>query len=193
MLNRGGRVLLWRWRRNPLRRRSDVAETWIGLAAALVLMLTAPAMGVAAAGIAESSALAQAHGLHRVTAVLVQDATAAATLSDGVNDDHGRATVRWTTSSGSTRSGLASVPTGSKAGSHTTVWLDAAGRIHPEPATAAQATAQGVVFGTAAAVGTSVLVLGMFWVAGVRLDRRRLAQWEQAWAEFDVPRGHRHA
>jgi len=192
MLNRGGRVLLWRWRRNPLKRRSDVAETWIGLAAAVVLTLTAPVVGVAVAGIAESSALSQAKGLHRGTAVLVQDASAAAsTFSEGVNDVHARAIVRWTTSGGSTRSGSASVPTGSKAGSHATVWLDGADRIQPEPPTAAQARVQGIVCGTAAAVGAAVVVMGMLWAARVRLDRRRWTQWDRAWAAFDAPRGHR--
>lgn len=194
MLNRGGRVLLWRWRRNPLRRRSDVTETWIGLVAAGVLMLTAPVVGIAAASTAESSVLGQAQGLHRVKAVLVQDTSAGVPSFSGVaSDDHVWAAVRWTTSSGATRSGLVPVAADSKAGSHVTVWLDDSGRVQPAPPTAAQARAQGVVVGTAAAVGAAVLVLGTRWIARVRLDRRRWAQWEQAWAEFDAPRGHRHA
>ncbi|GAA3901711.1 hypothetical protein GCM10023084_62730 [Streptomyces lacrimifluminis] len=38
------RVLLWRWRRNPLRRRTDLAQAWITLA----LFLTVPAATPAA-------------------------------------------------------------------------------------------------------------------------------------------------
>lgn len=192
MLNRGSRVLLWRWRHNPLKRRTDVAEAWIGMAAAVTFLLTAPMVGVATAAVAERSALDQALGLHRVTARLIEDAPAAASrFSEMAAED--RATVRWTTASGTVRSGTAPVAAGSKAGSHTTVWLDGTGRIRPAPPTPDQASVQGAVLGTAAAVGTGLLVLGARWATRVRLDRRRWAQWDRAWAEFDAPRGHRHA
>ncbi|MFD7406817.1 hypothetical protein ACFV7R_29990 [Streptomyces sp. NPDC059866] len=123
MLKRSGRVSLWRWRRNPLRRRSDVAEAWIAVAAAAMLLLMAPAVGVVTAALGERSALHQAQGLHRTAARLVEDAPATPLRFSGIADDRVRATVRWTTPDGSPKTGTAPVAAGSKAGSSTTVWL----------------------------------------------------------------------
>jgi hypothetical protein len=194
MLKRDGRVMLWRWRRNPLKRRSDVAESWIGGAAAALLLLMVPAVGVVMAGVGERSALDQAQGLHRTASRLVENA-APATPSrfSGLADDHVRTTVRWTTPDGSPKTGEAPVAAGSKAGSSTTVWLDDADRLRPAPPTPAEARSQGAALGAAAGAGVCVLVVGGWWVARVRLDVRRMARWECAWAEFNANRGHRHA
>ncbi|MFJ8114253.1 hypothetical protein [Streptomyces sp. NPDC096132] len=190
MPKRKSRMWLWRWRRNPLKRRSDALEAWIGV----VVLLTAPAVGVTAAGAAERSALGQARGLHHVTAELIEDATVVPSrLSGTPGGNQARATVRWTTPRGFSASGRASVAAGSKAGSHTTVWLDDADRIQPAPPTTVQAKWHGIALGAASGVGTSVLVLGAWCVARMRLDARRRTQWERAWAAFDTPQGHRHA
>ncbi|MFF8534434.1 hypothetical protein ACF07B_21255 [Streptomyces sp. NPDC015532] len=195
MLKRGGRLLLWRWRRNPLRRRSDVAEAWLGVAAAALLLLAVPALGVATAAVAEHSALDEARGLHRTTARLVGDAPEPTPVRFSVlaTDDRVSAIVRWTTPSGTSRSGPASVAAGSRAGSPATVWLDDAGRNHPAPPTPAQARTQAAALGAAAGAGAGVLVLGGWWVARVRLEVRRSARWDHDWAEFNSHRGHRHA
>ncbi|GAA3480689.1 Rv1733c family protein [Streptomyces yanii] len=194
MLKRDGRVLWWRWRRNPLKRRSDTAEAWIGVATTAILLLATPAVGVVTAGAAEHSALDRARGLHRVTAHLVEDAPPALSwFSGAATDSRVRATVRWTTHGGSPRSDTASVAAGSKAGSPTTVWLDDVGRIQPAPPTPTQAKVQGAALGAASAAGTGLLVVGVCWAARLRLDRRRRGQWDHAWAEFDARRGHRHA
>lgn len=194
MLKRCREVVVWRWRRNPLKRRSDVAEAWIGLAAVAAVLVTAPMAGVTAAAAAERSALAESRGLRHVTAELVEDAPAAtaARFSGTTGDELVRTTVQWM-EDGSTRTGTALVAADSEAGSQATVWLDESGRARPAPPTTAQAGAQGVVTGTSAAVGAVLLVLGLRWAARVRLDRRRWAQWERDWAAFDAHRGHRHA
>ncbi|MFJ7290508.1 Rv1733c family protein [Streptomyces collinus] len=192
MLKTAGRVLLWRWRRNPLKRRSDIAEAWIAVAAA-TLMLTAPAVGVVMAGVGERAALDQAQGLHRSAAHLVEDASATPVRFSGTADDDVWATVWWTMSDGSPRTGQARVAAGGEAGSSTTVWLDDAGRLHPAPPTPAQARSQGAALGAAAGAGVCVLVTGIRWAVRVRLDVRRGTQWDRAWAEFDANRGHRHA
>lgn len=194
MLKRCREGLLWRWRRNPLKRRSDVAEAWVGLATVAAVLFTAPTVGVTAAAVAERSALTESQGLRHVTAELVEDAPAAtvARFSGAADDQLVRATVRWTTD-GSATTGTALVAAGREAGSRTTVWLDASDRVHPTPPTPAQARAQGVVTGTSAAVGAALLVLGLRWAARVRLDRRRWAQWDRDWAAFEAHRGHRHA
>ncbi|WP_327318785.1 Rv1733c family protein [Streptomyces sp. NBC_01235] len=194
MLKRGGKVLLWRWLRNPLKRRSDVAEAWIGVATAALLLLMVPAVGVVMAGVGERSALDQAQGLHRTAARLVEDAAAKPSRFSGqAADDQVRAAVRWTRPDGSAKTGDAAVAAGSKAGSSTTVWLDDAGRLRPAPPTPAQARSQGAALGTATGAGACVLIVGGWWAVRVRLDVRRRAQWDRAWAEFNADRGHRHA
>ncbi|TPQ17752.1 Rv1733c family protein [Streptomyces sporangiiformans] len=194
MLNRGGRVMLWRWRRNPLRRCSDVVEAWLGVVAAAMLLLAAPAVAFAVAAVAENALLDQAQGLRPVAARLVKDVPVTLSRFAGeAGDNRVSASVRWTTSTGSSRSGTASVEAGSEAGTLTEVWLDEADRVHPAPLTPAEARSQGTALGVAAAASVCVLVLGGWWVARVRLDVRRRAQWDRAWAEFDAHRGHRHA
>lgn len=192
MRKRVDRVSLWRWRRNPLKRRSDVAEAWIAVAAA-VLLLGAPAVGMVAAGVGERAALDEARGLHRSAARLVEYAAVRPVRFSGAADDRVRATVRWTMPDGSLRTGEALVAAGGKAGSSTTVWLDEAGRLRPAPPTPAQARVQGAALGAAAGAGVCVLVTGMWWAVRARLDVRRGTQWDRAWAELDADRGHRHA
>ncbi|WP_340374445.1 hypothetical protein U5640_04200 [Streptomyces sp. SS7] len=193
MPKRGGRVWFWHWRRNPLRRRSDIAEAWIGATAAATLLLTVPVVGVAMAGVGERSALGQARGLHRTAAHLVEDAPTAPARFRGTADASVRATVRWTGSGGSSVTGEAKVPSGSRAGSPTTVWLDDTGRVRPAPPTPAQAASQGAALGATAAAGAGLLVAGGWWAARKGLDVRRRRQWDRAWSEFDTDRGHRHA
>ncbi|WP_416982613.1 hypothetical protein [Streptomyces sp. T028] len=194
MLKRAGRVSLWRWRRNPLRRRSDVAEAWIGVAAAALLLLAAPAVGVLAAGVAERSALDQARGLHRTAARLVEDmAPATPSRLSGTGEGDVRSTVRWTTSDGSIKTGEAFVAAGGKAGSPVTVWLDAAGRPRPAPPTPARARSHGAAVGVAGGAGLGLLVVSGWGAVQVWLEARRLAQWDRAWAEFDTERGRRQA
>ncbi|MFV5996799.1 hypothetical protein ACNPQM_31445 [Streptomyces sp. NPDC056231] len=152
------------------------------------------AVSVVTAGVAERSALDQARGLHRVTAHLVEDAPPPLSrFSLAATDSRVRATVRWTTPGGSPRSDTAFVAAGSKAGSPTTVWLDDVGRIQPAPATPNQAGTEGATLGAASAAGTGALVVGVWWAARLRLDRRRGVQWDRAWAEFDARQGRRRA
>ncbi|MFE1290316.1 hypothetical protein [Streptomyces sp. NPDC058751] len=194
MRERAGRVPLWRWRRNPLRRRSDIAEAWLAVAAAALLLLTVPAVAVATAVIEENSVLGQARGLHRTTAHLIEDAPAgAARFSDLAADARVGARVRWTMPSGTSRTGKALVAAGGKAGASVTVWLDDAGRIHAAPPTSSQVRSQSAAFGATAGLGACVLVLGLWWGARVGLEAHRRTQWDSAWAAFDAHRGHRRA
>lgn len=117
-----------------------------------------------------------------------------ARFSDLATDDRVGAIVRWTTTPGGiSASGTAPVAAGSRAGAAATVWLDDTGRIRAAPPTPAQAGCQAAAFATAAAAGACVLVLGLWWIARVRLEVSRGAQWDRAWAEFNARRGHRRA
>jgi hypothetical protein len=185
-IRRTGRtgVRLWRWRRNPLKRRSDVAEAWMVLAAGVLMVVGAPAVGVATGLGVEEAELRQSQDWHRVSAVLTRTAPPA---TESVYSDSGNgrvaATVRWTASDGSYRTGKALVEPGREAGARTLVWLDEHGVPQDDPVTPVQAQAGGMVVGASAATGTCLLVLGGRWAVRQRLDLRREAEWEREWAE----------
>jgi hypothetical protein len=189
----GGKVRLWRWRRNPLRRGTDRVEAWSVLAAGLLLAVGAPAVGAVTSTTVEDSVLRQGQDWHRTSAVLTQDARDASGVYTGTDNDRVRATVRWTTADGATRTGKALVEPGSDAGTRTTVWLDAQGRLKDAPASPTEAFAQGVVLGSLAAAGTGLLSLGGLKAVRFGLDARRERDWEREWAEIDPRWGSRRS
>ena len=68
------KVRCWRWRRNPLKRRSDVVEAWVVLCAWLFALIGGLFAGLAAADAVVGSAERIRSESRRVTAVLVRDA-----------------------------------------------------------------------------------------------------------------------
>ncbi|NBM19629.1 hypothetical protein [Streptomyces sp. GC420] len=177
----------WRWRKNPLRRRSDAAEAWAVLATGVLLATAAPAAGVVTGLQVEENALRQGSDLRQTTAVLTEDAPEFAYTEGG----RVRAEARWTVPDGTTRTGRALVQAATDAGAKVTVWLDEDAQLHDPPATPAQATVQGVAFGSIGALGAATLVLGSGWVVRVFLDRHREAEWGREWAVVG-PRWEQH-
>ncbi|WP_413759856.1 hypothetical protein [Streptomyces sp. MMBL 11-3] len=181
------RARFWRWRRNPLRRRSDVAEAWVVLTTGLLLAVGAPAVGAVVGLDMQAAAARQGQDWHPTAAVVVEDAPYGGYL------DRVRTEVRWTASDGASRTERALVRSGSEAGARATVWLDDAGALHDPPLTDGQAAVEGVVFGTSATVVTRAVVLAGGWGARVRLDRRRQREWEREWASVGPRWGRRPA
>ncbi|MHC5702397.1 Rv1733c family protein [Streptomyces tirandamycinicus] len=72
------RVPLWQWRRNPLRRRSDLAQAWIALGRILAVLATTPAamflVGDGAHRHFQQTARHEASTRHETPAVLVHNA-----------------------------------------------------------------------------------------------------------------------
>jgi hypothetical protein len=190
---RGTRVRLWRWRRNPLLRRSDRVERWAIVAVGLLLAVGAPAVGTMTGIGFEAAALRQSQEWRRVPAVLIQDAPPSTGVYVGSADDRVRATVRWTAPDGAARTGKALVEPGSRAGTGTTVWLALDGTLKQPPASPSEARAQGVVLGALAATGTGVLALGGLWTIRFELDARRDRDWEREWGEIDPRWGSRRS
>ncbi|MER0484680.1 hypothetical protein ABR737_41240 [Streptomyces sp. Edi2] len=149
---------LWRRRRNPLKRRSDIVEAWAALPALLVLSIAAPAAGIATCAALQDYAAHQRASIHRIMAVVQQDGSS---LPDGSAGDGKvplvQAPVRWKAPDGSTHTGTAHVAPGQKAGTRTTVWADHASRLVPQPPTAAQSTAYAVIGGIGASAGVGLL------------------------------------
>lgn len=174
----GAKVRCWRWRRNPLRRRSDAVEAWLVLVTAVVMAVGTPLAGTLSAVAVGSGLLHQRQERHRTSAVLTGNA---AKPEPGM---YARtwATVQWTASDGSLRTARAPIGVGSRAGARTVIWTDGQGRLVGEPPGPGQALAESALAGALAAGGVALLLLGGRLIVRRQLDRRRAAQWERAWA-----------
>ncbi|MDH6547000.1 hypothetical protein M2162_001097 [Streptomyces sp. SAI-041] len=184
------RKLLWRWRRNPLRRRSDRVETWIVLATWIVALAGGWLAGQAAGVAMEDGLAARRAALHAVSATLVENADGTPALTGDGAGDTVRAKVRWTAPDGSTRTGVARVGLGGTTGSAVTVWIDRRGDLARTPLTPAEARLQSALTGVLVAAGTGAVAFGCGWLARLRLDRRRMRDWESEWARV-APSGGR--
>lgn len=176
------RVWFWRWRRNPLRRRSDVIEAWL-LLTTLVLGLVLGGFGaLAAAGAVDDSLAERRASSHEVQAVLTEDAARALPAPAPESGDTRVWTkVRWTAPDGTERTGRARADADAGAGSAVTVWTDREGRLVSEPPGGAEARFQTLMAGATVAATAGGMALLAGWVLRTRLLRRRAAEWETEW------------
>ncbi|WP_328690302.1 hypothetical protein OHA74_14135 [Streptomyces phaeochromogenes] len=174
------KVRLWRWRRNPLKRRSDVTQAWAGLAVGTAIVVGAPMAGAATAWGVQDVLSQQRQDRHPAAAVLTEGAPAGPVYAGG---GQLRAAVRWTAPDGSVRTGDAQVDAGLKEGVRTTVWTDDRGGLTGRPPTPAEAETRADLAGALAAVGAGVLLLAGGRTLRWRLDRGRAAEWEREWAQ----------
>ncbi|MFM9589234.1 hypothetical protein ACKI1J_12075 [Streptomyces scabiei] len=183
-------VRLWRWRPNPLRRRSDIVEGWLLLAVCALAVVTGAFVGAATAYGVERDMNEQRAERHPVRAVLVEDASESVSATARVGGQVW-ADVRWTAADGSPRTGTARVEPGSDEGTTVRVWLDRHGNVVPEPLNSDEAGLQGAVLGAAAAVGAALAVSCLGRVVHGRVERRRLAAWDTEWAKVGPQWGQR--
>lgn len=182
---RCARVRLWRWRRNPLRRRSDVIEAWVVLAGWLLALVGGLLTGLTAADAIGQSTDRQRAERREVSAVLVEDAEDRV-RTRAVGDPRVWAMVRWTAPDGSTRTDEARVSALSPAGNRVTIWIDEDGRLTAEPLTAGEARFHAISGGVLAGAAVSGIALGAVWVTRLYLSRRRLKQWAAEWERIDT-------
>jgi hypothetical protein len=178
---RGHRVWLWRWRRNPLRRRSDALEAWVGLAVWAVTVVGGVLTGLAGAHSVERGLAEERAQWRPVVALLTQDAPRAATESGA---QRVWANVRWTGRDGSTHAGQARVAAGTPTGTAVTVWTDGDGSLVTQPATASQAQVRATMVGLLVGGSAAAVPFVGGRIVRERLQRRRMAQWDEAWARF---------
>ena len=180
-------VLLWRWRRNPLRRGTDLAQAWIGLGLFLAVLGALPMAMILVGDTAHAhwtkTARQQTATRHETPAVLLQDAPRHPEPgSDEAKKALYPATVRFTDPQGHTRTAETDVEPALTAGSTVRVWVTAGGELTDAPLTTDQVRdrAMGCAVLTAMAVG----LLGATAYAYVdrRFERHNLAQWDAAWA-----------
>ncbi|EPD63060.1 hypothetical protein [Streptomyces sp. HGB0020] len=184
-------VLGWRWRSNPLRRRSDVLEAWIVLAAWTVATLGAVVAGVVGAQAVQRAVERDRAERRPVTAVLVRTVPGSGRdVVTGVRYDMVLAKVRWTDADGAVRTGTTKVTPTAGPGSTVPAWTDGHGRLVSRPVAPAEATTRVVMAGTGVALATGALVLVGGRLLRMRVERRATLEWGVEWDRIDRPRGH---
>jgi hypothetical protein len=183
------RVRGWRWRRNPLRRRSDVIEAWTALIVAVLLGLGAPLAGALAGwwahGEARGVAAQQRAERHRVRAEVVGRMPGGTPSLQGGRPHAYRVDVRWKDATGATRTTNARVPADARQGETVTLWFDDSGKNVPPPPDDTAVWQHTVTVGLTAAGGAVAVVLLAHTVVRRVSTGHRLAEWEREWARTE--------
>ncbi|OIJ68504.1 hypothetical protein [Streptomyces mangrovisoli] len=181
---------LWRWRRNPLRRTTDLVEAWVALVATLLILVAAPVIGAVVGDVAQRALQRSVHDQQRshrlVTATVVRPLKGNPVESDpdttSAHDTRSRVEADWTAPDGSAHRGALTTALGSPhKGDHFAIWTDRQGRLVTRPLDAATATTHAVLAGFGAAMLAAAVVEGARRLIVWRLVRRRYARWDQAW------------
>lgn len=184
---------VWRWRRNPLRRQTDLFEAWVAFAALVCVLLVAPAIGWAAGlrvdGTLQRAAREQRVERHLVPAVVVRpapDPILGAAPDPGAQRQSPQRTqivASWTAPDGSNHQGT--VPAAEeppRPGDRFRIWTDTHGRLVGQPLDPSSASFHAGVAGLAAALGIAALVETLRRLVVRRLMHRRYIRLDRAWA-----------
>ncbi|MDX3236846.1 hypothetical protein PV392_14400 [Streptomyces sp. ME03-5709C] len=184
-------VRWWRWRKNSLRRRSDVFEACAGVAAGCALVLGAPAAGLTT-GLAVNHSLqntvrVEHANRNQVGAVVLKAGPREAADPDPesgrVREERRDAVVRWTAPDGKVHTAQVRVDAVHDKGDPVTVWTDTSGAVLvPAPLDARSATTHAMLAGIGSFLAAGALGLLGRQVLMWQLMRRRLAEWEREWA-----------
>jgi hypothetical protein len=181
---------VWRWRRNPLRRRTDLAESWVALLAAVLILLGAPAVGVMVGSLVQDTLVQSVREQHQQRHLVT--ASAVRTLRQPTVDpdpetsssrDAGgpRVVATWKAPDGKTRTGTATAPRLLTPGDRFRIWTDDQGRLVASPMSVSRAGRHAALAGAGAAAVAAGLVELMHRTVLWRLLRRRYDKWDHAW------------
>ncbi|MET8244267.1 hypothetical protein ABZV31_07435 [Streptomyces sp. NPDC005202] len=181
---------LWRWRNNPLRRTTDLVESWVALVTLLLTLVAAPVVGSVVGSVAQDalqqSVRDQRQARHLVTATVVRKLDQVALEPDpetsSGRDVGSRVVADWTAPDGTRQHGPVTASLKSpQPGDHFPLWTDRHGRPVTRPLDSTTATTHAVLAGFGAAMLTAGLVEGIRRLIVWHLVRRRYARWDQAW------------
>ncbi|MFD7921273.1 hypothetical protein ACFV3R_18850 [Streptomyces sp. NPDC059740] len=174
----------WRHRGNPLVRRRDRVQGWVGVCAAAVVALGGPVAG-AVSGLAVADGLAGDRArLTPVTADLRRDVPSDPGAPDGAPTM--RAPVTYRTPSGRLRHAEAYVTGGLAAHSRVTVWLDARGRTQPPPPEPTDVALVSSATGSGMFACVAVLAGGGYRLVRGHLAAGREREWGREWDETEA-------
>ncbi|MFF9559217.1 hypothetical protein ACF1DY_25795 [Streptomyces albus] len=186
-------VGLWRWRGNPLCRRTDRREAWLSLWAAVLMVLGAPLVGLWTEEATQSALLraaAEQQGDRQRTWATVLHVTVRPPLDSETETAAGRqqnrneVTARWAGPDGAPHTGTVVLRRPIRPGDRFSVWTDGRGRLTSRPMSARGAASHSLLAGLAAGAA-SVAVLEAARRVAVRLVlRRRYALWDEEWGRI---------
>ncbi|MFF3916990.1 hypothetical protein ACFYZB_26565 [Streptomyces sp. NPDC001852] len=185
------RASLWRFRRSPLRRTSDLVEAWLLLVAWVVGVLGGATAGVLAAMVADQDFEEERSARRQVVAVLLENARDA--VPGHADVSRAGAAVRWTTPDGRTRTGRTTVAAHTRAGTRVPVWTNARGDLVSQPPAESDALVRSSFVGVGVVMATGCGVWASARAVRALLDRRRMKQWALDWERVDTRRGGRTA
>ncbi|MER8032147.1 hypothetical protein ABTZ78_24665 [Streptomyces bauhiniae] len=180
---RGPRRWLWRWRRNPLRRRADVVEGWVLVGAWLLTLLAGTVAGLVAAQAVEHDVAHERAASHPMVAYVVAHAPG----RSGARSSTGErvwAEVRWTAADGSPRTGQVRVTPGAATGAPVAIWTDDHDRLANRPATPTEATVRAAFIGTLTATAAAAAPYAAGRLLLTHLERHRLSLWATEWSRL---------
>ncbi|GAA3863716.1 Rv1733c family protein [Streptomyces sedi] len=176
----------WRWRRNPLRRRADLVQAWVGLLLASTVAVAAPlvawTVGFSVHEALTAAARREAGEGRHLEAALVADAPRHPEPGSAeARETRYPAEVRYTAPDGTVRTGTAEVPPGLAAGARTRIWVNGEGHVAEPPMTEDAIRYRAVGWGAAGGGAVAVTGRGAYAATACLLDRRRAAAWDEAW------------
>ncbi|WP_016905887.1 hypothetical protein [Streptomyces xiaopingdaonensis] len=180
---------LWRWRGNPLCRPTDLREAWLGVCAALLIVLGAPVAGFAGAEAVESALVESARQQHAerqrtwATAEQVSLERTVVTDAEAVAppEDRYRVRAHWYAPDGNVRQGSMVTRRAVDVGDRFPIWTDQRGRHTGRPMTTHTASSHSALAGLGVGAA-AVAAVECGRRCGVRLlMRRRYAAWAQEW------------
>ncbi|MFJ9551174.1 Rv1733c family protein [Streptomyces erythrochromogenes] len=184
---------VWRWRRNPLRRPTDLFEAWVAFAALVCVVVVAPAVGWVAGlrvdGTLQQAAYEQRQERHLVPAVVVRPApapdeeVAVDPPAERTAPRRTQIVASWTAPDGSSHEGT--VPAAEEPphpGDRFRIWTDARGRLVGQPLDPSAASFHAGTAGLAAAAGVAVMAVTVRRLVVRRLMHRRYIRLDRAWA-----------
>ncbi|MFD7921994.1 hypothetical protein ACFV3R_22535 [Streptomyces sp. NPDC059740] len=181
---------IWRWRRNPLRRTSDLVEGWLAVGATLLAVLSGPCVGWLVGdavhhALHEQVRLERLHR-HLLPATAVRHAPGRhdpdpETAADG--DHRPRVVARWQAPDGTWRSGVVEAPATVGPRDRFHVWTDDRGRAVPRPMDDSTAATHAVLAGVGAGALTAGGVEAARRLVMWRVLRRRSRAWDREWEQ----------
>jgi len=182
-------VGLWRWRGNPLCRRSDRREAWLALYAAVLMAVCVPLAGwlggTAAYGSLLRTAQYEQHSRQQVWATVQSSSVRGPVNADpepaGQRGDNRRALVQWRSADGRAHRAVLGFDHRVQRGDRMRVWTDRHGRLTARPLSARAAVSHSVLAGLAAGSLAAGTVEAGRRLAVRQLMRRRYADWDAEW------------
>ncbi|HEV7627536.1 MAG TPA: hypothetical protein VGO89_13655 [Streptomyces sp.] len=185
-------VGLWRWRGNPLCRRSDRREAWLALCAVILTVVVAPVAGWLGASAAQGALLQNAEeqqrGRHHVWATAESIQTRAPLDSDpesaAQRSDRARVVAHWAGPDGSNHKYAVSTQRQVQPGERFRIWTDEQGRIAHRPMSQGTVSAYAALAGLVVGVGAAASMETGRRLTVRHLLRRRYAMWDEEWARI---------